>query len=222
MKVSRRELFETIDKPALKPLPERPYEYAEWKKATVNIDYHIAVDGAFYSVPYSLAKEQVEARITAATVEILFKGKRVASHPKDNRRGAFNTLPEHMPEAHKRHLEWSPSRIIQWAAKNGPQTQALVIAILESKKHPEQGYRSCLGIIRLGNLYPPERLEAACARALIIKGYSYKNVASILKKKLDQSNALMDTPLRPDTAEKPIHHRNIRGKDYYDQEVDHA
>lgn len=208
---TRRELFESLDKPALKTLPAQRYEYAQWKKARVNIDYHIEVDRHYYSVPYQLVKEQVDVRLTATTVEVFHKGRRVASHPRSYRAGKATTTHEHRPKSHQRYLEWTPSRITRWAAKNGPNTGELVTRILESKPHPEQGYRSCLGIMRLGKRYTPERLEAACARALAIKAHSYKSVASILK------NALDSQPLpygRGSTA-KTIHHPNIRGKDYY-------
>ena len=211
LNTTRRQLFETIDRSALKSLPSRPYEYAEWKKARVNIDYHIEIDRHYYSVPYQLAREQVEVRLTSSTVEVLFKNKRAASHQRDFRKGAFTTLTEHMPKSHQRYLEWTPSRIIRWAEKNGPKTQRLITRVLDSRTHPEQGYRSSLGIMRLGKAYSPERLEAACERALFIKSYSYKSVQSILKKGLDQQPFLFD---QIENA-KPLNHHNIRGKHYY-------
>jgi len=208
---TRRTLFESIDKPALKPLPSTPYEYAEWRKVTVNVDYHVAADRHYYSVPYQLVREQVEVRLTSTTVEVLFKNKRVASHQRSYRQGGFTTLPQHMPKAHQRYLEWTPSRIIRWAEQHGPMTQKLVSAILDSRPHPEQGFRSCLGIMRLGKRYPHDRLEAACARALAIKAYSYKNVESILKNGLDQQSL----PLNQDDKTQPLIHPNVRGKNYY-------
>jgi transposase len=211
---TRKDLFESIDKPALIPLPSTPYEYAEWKKARVNIDYHIELDRHYYSVPYQLVREQVEVRLTATTVEILFKNKRVASHQRSSRQGSFTTLTQHMPKSHQRYLEWTPSRILRWAEKNGPNTRHLLAAILESKIHPEQGFRSCLGIMRLAKCYSPDRLEAACSRALLIKGYSYKSVDSILKKNLDQQPPLFDQ-VDQDESDKGIPHRNLRGKNYY-------
>ncbi len=211
LNTTRRQLFETIDRPALKSLPSRPYEYAEWKKARVNIDYHIEIDRHYYSVPYQLAREQVDVRLTSSTVEVLFKNKRVASHQRDYRKGSFTTLTEHMPKSHQRYLEWTPSRIIRWAEKNGPKTQKLITRILDSRAHPEQGYRSSLGIMRLGKAYSPERLEAACERALFINAYSYKSVQSILKKGLDQQPFLFE---QIENA-KPLNHYNIRGKRYY-------
>ncbi len=211
LETSRKELFETLDRPALKPLPQKPYEYADWKKATVNIDYHIEVDHHYYSVPYQLAREQVEARITLTTIEVLFKNKRVASHARSYRKGGFTTLKEHMPKAHQQYLEWTPSRIIHWAQQLGPNTEKLVTHILENKPHPQQGFRSCLGIIRLGKQYSKERLEAACAYALSIHGFFYKSVQSILKNRLDQKHTLKEeAPLL-----LPLQHPNIRGKEYY-------
>jgi len=209
---TRRKLFETIDKPALKPLPSRHYEYAEWKKARVNIDYHIEVYRHYYSVPYQLAREQVDVRITATTVEVLFKNQRVASHQRSYIPWKSTTVKEHMPKSHQKYLEWTPSRIIRWAGKNGPKTEKLVTHILDSRPHPEQGFRSCLGIMSLAKHYSPERLENACSRALIIKGSSYKSVKSILKNGLDQQPLLFDqTENTP-----PLTHDNIRGKHYYE------
>ena len=211
---TRKELFENLDRPALKPLPQTPYEYADWKKARVNIDYHIEVDGHYYSVPYQLVKESVEVRFTSTTVEVLFKNRRVASHHRSYPQGSFTTLKEHMPKAHQQYLEWTPSRIIRWAAQTGPHTEKLVTQILESKPHPQQGFRSCLGIIRLGKQYSPQRLEAACAYALSIHGFSYKSVQSILKNGLDQKPTLL--PKRESsTLPLPLQHPNIRGKEYY-------
>jgi len=209
---TRRALFESLDKPALNPLPEKPYEYTEWEKARVNIDYHIEVDDHYYSVPYQLVKEQVEVRLTQTTVEVLFKNRRVASHTRSYQKGKFTTLKDHMAKAHQTYLEWTPSRIIRWASKHGPHTEKLITHILESRLYPQQGFRSCLGILRLVKSYSPERLEAACACALHIKGYSYKSVESILKTGLDPKNPLLDQI--PELT-KPILHLNIRGKQYY-------
>jgi transposase len=211
LNTTRKELYETIDKPALKPLPAHPYEYADWKRAKVNIDYHVEVERHYYSVPYQLVREQVDIRFTSTTVEILFKNRRVASHKRSYVPGAFTTITEHMPKSHQRYLEWTPSRIMKWAAKNGPSTERLVTSVMESRPHPEQGFRSSLGIIRLANHYSPERLEKACTRALAIKGYSYKSVKSILKNNLDQQPFLF---AHPEDTPSPLHH-NIRGKGYY-------
>lgn len=208
---TRQELFEILDRPALKPLPEKPYEYAEWKNPRVHVDYHIEVEGHYYSVPHQLASHQVEVRLTAQTVEVLFKHRRVTSHPRSYRKGAFTTLKEHMPPAHQKYLEWTPVRMIRWANQIGPNTEKLVTHILENKPHPQQGFRSCLGIFRLGKVYSKERLEAACAYALSIRGFFYKSVESILKHGIDQKNILSQQPQET----LPLFHPNVRGKEYY-------
>ena len=209
---TRKRLFETLDKPALKPLPLHRFTYAEWSRAKVNIDYHIEVDHHFYSVPYQLIHERLDVRLTDTTVEVLFKGRRIALHCRSYVRGKYTTLREHMPKAHQQHLEWTPSRLIHWAGQIGPQTQNLVSLILESRPHPEQGYRSCLGLLRLEKRYSTERLEAACARALAFKAYSYKNVESILKKGLDQQPLSASSP---QTRLPLFEHENLRGREYY-------
>jgi transposase len=158
---TRRELFETLDHPALKPLPAERYPFVDWKTAKVGIDYHIEVDRHFYSVPYQLVGEQVNVRLGPQVVEVLYKNRRVAGHVCSYLPGRATTNPEHRAGAHREYLEWTPSRITRWAGKIGPQTEKLVEAVMASKPHPEQGYRSCLGIIRLAKRYPPERVEAA-------------------------------------------------------------
>ena len=208
---TRQALFETLDKPALNQLPAHRYEYAEWKKARVNIDYHVEVERHYYSVPYQLVKEQVDVRITAGTVEILFKNRRVASHARSRHLGSFTTLREHMPKSHQKYLEWTPSRIVAWAGQTGPHTRDLVTRILKTRPHPEQGFRSSLGIMRLGKRYSSERLEAACARALTLRACSYKSVESILKHGLE-THAVIGTD---HTGQPPVVHYNLRGKDYY-------
>ncbi len=208
---TRKALFESLDKPALKALPSTPYEYAEWKKARVNIDYHVEVDRHYYSVPYQLAREQVDIRLTATAVEVLFKNTRIASHARSYHRGNFTTVKEHMPKSHQRYLEWTPSRLLHWAEKIGPKTGQLVTHIMQNRPHPEQGFRSCLGIMRLASRYSPQRLEAACIRALTVKTYSFKSVESILKNCLDQQPLLFDAPDHQPSAQ----HSNIRGKHYY-------
>jgi transposase len=209
---SRRELFERLDRPALKPLPATRYEFLEWKRATVGIDYHIAVEKHCYSVPYQLVGRQVDVRLSAGTVEVLHQHRRVASHVRSFAIGGFTTCPEHMPKSHQRYLEWTPSRIIRWAEQTGSQTAALVARILASRPHPEMGYRSCLGLIRLGKQYSPERLEAACARALQLNALSYRNVKSILQTGLDQAAP----PGRQLAFDLPAH-ANLRGRDYYQE-----
>jgi transposase len=209
---TRKSLFETLDKPALKPLPVHRFIFAEWRKAKVNIDYHIEVDHHYYSVPYQLIHERLDVRLTDTTIEVFFKSRRVALHRRSGLRGKHTTLTEHMPKAHQQHLQWSPSRMIRWAGQIGPHTQNLVSLILESRGHPEQGYRSCLGLLRLEKRYSTERLEAACARALAFKAYSYKNVESILKKGLDQQPFEVSSP----QGRLPLlEHENLRGRQYY-------
>lgn len=207
---SRRELYETLDRGALRPLPTKRYVYAQWCFPRVNIDYHVDVDKHYYSVPYTLGRKQVEARFTATTVEVWLGGSRVASHQRSYLPGRHTTLREHMPKAHQKYLEWTPSRIIHWAGTVGPNTAKLAQKILEERPHPEQGYRACLGILRLSKRYGNDRLEAASARALCAGACSYKSVQSILQTGLDRQSLL------PIGEPKPaIEHDNIRGRDYY-------
>jgi transposase len=208
---SRRELFEAIDRPALRPLPERPYEFATWRSAKVNIDYHVEVDHHWYSVPHQLVGQVCDIRVTAGIVEVLHRGRRVASHPRSAKPRAFTTLPAHMPEAHRRHAEWTPGRIVAWAERTGPSVAALFGAIMASRPHPEHGFRSCLGIMRLGRRYGDERLEAACARALAARALSYRSVESILKAGLDGLPLPGSEPAVPS-----IRHANVRGGRYYE------
>ena len=212
---SRRALFEQIDRPAMHPVPSEPYQYAEWVHATVNpLDYHVEIDGHYYSAHYDLRGAEVWVRVTAMTVEIYQHDERQASHRRSHERGRHTTLAEHMPKAHREHMEWSPTRLISWAEKEaGPKTAALVRAILEERTHPEQGYRSCLGIMRLGKQYGAERLEAASGRALAVRARSYRHVAAMLKNgldrlPLDEEPAASDAPHRRE-------HENIRGARYY-------
>lgn len=206
----RQSLFETLDRPAMQPLPATPYEYAEWKKVRVNIDYHVAIDKHYYSVPYQLVKQQLEARVTTNTVELLHKGKRVASHRRSNQPGRHTTVNVHMPKAHREYAEWTPERLVRWAGETGSATAKLVETILTSRPHPQHGFRACLGIMRLGKRYTTVRLEAASRRALAIGSCSYKSVESILKNGLDRK------PLPSTTIDTPaIEHDNLRGSDYY-------
>ncbi len=210
---SRRELFERLDRPALRALPVKRYEMAEYKTCTVNIDYHVEVDHNYYSVPHQLQRERVEARYTATTVEILYKSTRIASHRRLTGRRRHATLTEHMPASHRAHAEWTPSRIIAWAGKTGPATAHLATAILKNRPHPEQGYRSCLGLMRLGQRHGAERLEAACRRALHLKAYSYTSVKNILAAGLEHQ------PLDSDAVQFSLPtHDNLRGAAYYHKE----
>jgi transposase len=207
---SRRELFEQLDRPALRPLPTQPYEFAEWKKVRVNIDYHVEVEGHYYSVPYQLVKKSLEARYSERTVECFHKGQRVASHPRSHLKGRHTTLPEHMPTSHRSYAEWTPQRLIRWAEKTGPATASMVQTILERRAHPQQGFRSALGIMRLGKSFGEQRLEAACRRALTLGAYSYKSIESILRQGLDRK-----TVPEQQNLDLALEHENIRGSDYY-------
>lgn len=202
--------FLALDRPALRPLPERPYEYAQFKKARVHMDYHVEVEGHYYSVPYALVKETVELRLTATTVECLHKGKRVASHARSCRKGQHTTLAEHMPLAHRQHVGWTPGRFLNWAGRIGPGTQQVVNALLYSQSHPAQSYRACLGLLRLAKGHTGPRLEAACQRALALGALSRRSIQSILEKGLDQQ-PLPTTHL----LYLPRQHENLRGADYY-------
>jgi transposase len=206
---SRRELFEALDQPALKPLPELAYEFAIWKKARVNIDYHVEFDKHYYSVSHTLIHEEVYVRATQSVIEIFFNNRRVASHRRTNVPGRHTTLSEHMPPAHQKYLEWSPERLVRWSETIGPHTAQLVQALLDSRQHPQQAYRSCLGLLRLGDRYGQERLEAACCRALPAGIHSYKGVKNILDAKLD-----LVEPKEP-VAVVSHAHENIRGQTYY-------
>jgi transposase len=208
--VSRAELFAQIDQPALKALPSAPYQYAEWKKCRVAPDYHIEIADHYYSVPSRLIREMVEARITDTTVEILHKGVRVASHARSHVRYRHTTISEHMPSAHRRYAEWTPARMMREAAKIGPATIALIEAIMKAKPHPEQGFRACLGILRLARSYGSARIEAACRRGNDIGATSYGSIKSILQHGLDRAYADQKPADGP-----PIQHGNIRGTDYY-------
>ena len=209
----RRELFEQLDSPAMQTLPSERYTYAEWKKARVHIDYHVEVLGHYYSVPYALVKQELDVRITAHTVELLQRNKRVASHRRSSLKGRHTTLTEHMPKAHQQYANWTPQRLVRWAEKTGPATAGLVHNILTHRKHPQQGFRSCLGIMRLAKTYGDDRLEAACRRALKLGAISFKSVQSILKTGLDRQT-LLAIDEEQETLE-PIDHPNIRGAGYY-------
>lgn len=207
---SRRSLFQEIERPALRPLPDFPYEYADWKKARVNIDYHADVDGHYYSVPYQLVNQSLDVRITVKTVEFFHKDKRVSSHLRTGRKGQYSTITEHMPKRHQDYAKWTPERLVQWAQKTGPDTMRVVERILISRPHPQQGFRACLGLMRLGKEYGHDRLEAACRRALLFDAVGFKSIDSILKRGLDQQ------PVPEPTQERtPIDHDNIRGPEYY-------
>ena len=180
---------------------------------TFNIDYHVEVDRHYYSVPHALIHTAVEICLTATTVDVLLRGARVWLHVRSYVPGRHTTIPDHMPKAHRAHLEWSPSRLIGWGATIGRHTEALVQALIESRPHPEQGYRSCLGILRLAKQHGPARLEAACGRALAVGARSYRHVVSILKHGLDR----LPLDAEPATPSPRPTHANVRGPAYYEQ-----
>jgi transposase len=210
---SRRSVFEALERSALRPLPPERYEFAEWRTAKVHIDYHIAVERHFYSVPHALLKATVRVRLTTTMVEILHRGTRVAAHRRrvgPSSHGRYTTDPAHRPKSHQAHLEWTPARFIRWGGDIGPAVAAVVAHILEHKPHPEQGYRSCLGLLALAKRYTPVRLEAACARANGTGTRTYKSVQSILIAGLDKH------PIEPPlTLQLPAQHEHVRGAAYY-------
>ena len=206
---SRRELFEQLDRPALRPLPAERYVFAQWKKARVNIDYHVEVDHHYYSVPHALVGRQLDVRLTATTVECIYRGQRVASHIRSALRGRHTTADEHMPEKHRKMGQWSPERFVRWATTIGPDTALLIDNVLRSRRHPQQAFRSCLGILRLASSYGEQRLEAAAGRALALGSNSYRSVESILKHRLDER------PSEQIELGLAIEHSNLRGASYY-------
>jgi transposase len=208
---NRASLFAQLDQPALKPLPATRYQFGEWKRPRVNIDYHIEIERHYYSVPYALVHQEVDVHLTGETLEVLHRGVRVASHVRSFVTGKATTLTEHMPKAHQKYVGRTPSRLMEDAQQIGPYTGQLVESILAAKRHPEMGYRSCLGILRLAKTYPVERMEAAARRALRARAYNFQSMDSILKNQLDRLPLPSDPPVQP-AAE----HDNIRGADYFD------
>lgn len=206
----RKEAFETLDRPALKPLPAEAYTFSQWKKVRVGIDYHVEIDGHYYSVPYQLRGQQLDARITAGSIECFVQRKRIASHPRSFQKGRHSTVAAHMPKGHQDYADWTPERLIRWAAKTGPRTAALTEAILASRQHAQQAFRSAMGLMRLAKVYTPQRLEAACDLALDGGATNYKSVKSILSTGLDQQPRQQTLPISD-----PIAHDNIRGGHYY-------
>jgi transposase len=203
-------LFQELDRPALGPLPAEPFQLHHWTQARVSIDYHVQFDFHFYSVPYTLTGQVVEIRSTATTIEIFRRGQRVASHVRSHQPYQATTVNEHRPKSHQQHLAWPPSRLLHWAETVGPATVQLFAEILKSKPHPEMGYRSCLGILRLATRYSNPRLEAASRRAVATGACSYHSVKSILECSLDRQ------PLEPPPPSAPLAHENLRGASYFD------
>jgi transposase len=207
---SRRSHFECLDRPALRPLPHQPYEYAEWCQVRVPPNLHIAVDGHYYSVPQALVKRRLDVRLSAGTVEVLHQGQRVASHVRSHQRGGYTTVAEHLPEGHRQYLDWTPARMVAWAGTIGPHTLAFIERLLHTRPHPQQALHAGLGVLRLAQAHGEARLEAACARALASGADSYRSLASILDKGLDRRPLPTAAP-----AATPIAHANVRGPKYY-------
>ncbi|MEI8189657.1 MAG: IS21 family transposase [candidate division NC10 bacterium] len=207
---SRQSVLEAMERPTLKPLPECPYEFAEWKQVAVNIDYHVDVEGHYYSAPYQLIQQRLMARITRHGVELLHKGKRVAAHTRSHQKGRHTTLTEHQPPAHQKYLEWTPERLISWAGMIGPNCAEVIRQILASRPLVVHGYRPCLGVIRLGKPYGNERLERACARALKLNIATYHRIENLLKTGRDKV-----TMPEPDIPCPVTIHNNVRGAGYY-------
>ena len=206
---SRRQLFEQLDAPALRPLPSHAWEYAVWAMGMVGPHYHVEFNAHFYSVPYVLVHEHAEIRATATTVELFVKGIRVAAHTRDDAPNKYSTVAAHMPKAHRDYAEWDPPRLIAWARQVGPACAALVEGIMSRRKHPQHGFQACMGVMSLRKDFKDERIEAACARAMKVNAFSYKSVKAILKNGLD-AQALEE----PQNLALPLH-ENIRGAKYY-------
>lgn len=209
---SRASQFALLDKPVLKPLPLHRYEYGHWGKAKVHIDYHIEVEKHYYSVPYQLVGQKLDTRLSASVLEVFLDGKRVTSHPRAFTKYPPSTLPEHMPEAHQAHLEWSPSRFLNWAGNIGPHTVEVVDHLLTNRPHPQHGYRACLGLLRLAKRYSPARLETACTKAVAMKSPALRSIESMLQ--LGQESTPLPQEQQQDLSPSIIH-PNLRGADYY-------
>jgi hypothetical protein len=237
VKKSRREIWESLDRCALQPLPLTRYEFAEWKRHRVNIDYHVEVDEHYYSAPYRLTRQEVWTRAALQVVEVFHRGKRVGSHLRSTLKWKYTTEPAHRPAAHREHAEWTPSRLITWAQGIGPEVGRLIQTLIESKPHPEQGYRPALGVIRLEKTFGRERLSQACTRALEIRSPSYRTVSTMLKNQMESAPMLGHLPsapvgiavatdpvMAPSQAQAPTQaefewekasRENVRGSGYY-------
>jgi transposase len=208
LKKSRREQFLELDKPNALPLPAEPFEYREWSLHTVAFDYHVEVDGHFYSVPWTLARQKVSVRLMANTVEVFYKRDRVALHERSKTRHHYTTVAEHMPPAHQKYAEWTPARIFKWAEEIGVSTRQLIEKVIKTKYHPQQGFRPSMGILRLGKTYGNDRLEAAARIALDFGFVRVQQIADLLKNGRDKQSKQgpMMTVVNKD---------NVRGRAYY-------
>ena len=216
----RRSCFEAIERGALQPLPAEPYEYAEWLRRRVGVDYHIEFERHYYSVPHSLLRKEVELRVTVRTIECFYQGRRIALHVRSTLPGSHSTQADHLPKAHRAHLEWTPARFERWASSIGAATAEPVTHLLVNRPHPEMGYRSCLGLLSLAKTYGTERLEKACRRALRLKSPARRTVLSILKNKLESQPLSDETETDNGCGEDQLclpllDHENLRGSSYY-------
>jgi transposase len=207
-RASRHDLFESVERASLLPLPTDSFEITEWKQVTVNVDYHVAFDDRLYSVPHRYVHQRVWVCATSTTVEVQLRNSRIAAHPRFGK-DRIATTPGHLPRSHREQAEWTPSRILSWAEKLGAGTHALCSAILRDRPHPEQGFRSCLGILRLAKRYGDERVERACARCFAAHARSYRSVDSMLR------HGLENAPSAPTLVAPIADHENLRGPDYY-------
>jgi len=208
LKKSRRELFLELDKPNALPLPAEPFEYREWSFPTVGFDYHIEVDGHFYSAPWTLASQKVSVRLMENTVEIFYKRDRVALHERSRAEHQYTTVAGHMPPAHQKYAEWTPARLFKWAEEIGPSTHQIIEKVIKTKFHPQQGFRPSMGILSLSKTYGNDRLEAACGIALTFGFLRVQQISDLLRNGRDKQ------PKQGPTA--TIANRdNVRGREYY-------
>jgi transposase len=205
--VSRRHLLETIERSALKELPEEDYEFAEWKLVRVNLDYHVEFDDFLYSVPHALIHQQVDLRATERGIEVFHRGQRIATHQRRYGGKRHGTDPDHMPSSHRRYAEWTPERFERWGRSIGPETEGLITAILYRRRHPEHGFRTCLGILRLYRDLDPVYAEKVSARALALGVHHYKGIASIITSRRLEPHSTSDTAVTD--------HGNLRGRNYF-------
>ncbi len=208
---SRNELFEELDKPHCLPLPEKPYEYAEMAKARVNIDSHIAYKKHFYSVPHEHVHALMDIRATAQIVEVYLKGERICSHRRSYKVGGYTTVTSHMPLAHQKYAEWTPERMLSWIGTIGPDAKRFAEILFEIRKHPEQAYKSCMGVISLKKHFPVDRINSACRRAIEYKIFSCSGVKEILTNGLDKKQE------EQHFSRAPKNHANIRGPEFFEE-----
>lgn len=209
----RYSVFVEVDQPVLKHLPLDRYQYAEWKTVRAGIDYHVEVKEHYYSVPYRFAKLELDARYTDVTVEVFHRGKRIAAHARSLLKGKHTTLPPHMPPEHQAVAGWDDNRLLNWAQKIGPHAEATVQLMLNARRHPQQSYRACMGVLQLSKSFGNSRVEAACARALKLNAANYRSINSILKNGLDRQDSAANSSSVQSSL--PLTHTNVRGSKYF-------